>query len=1067
MTSKNTKYFLLALGFLLCIASYAQVKQDTVRIKVSGQIIRLPDSVALESAEVFFKGKPLATLTDAAGKFQLNGFRSDTAILVTAQGFSIEEIKLTENTEFYTIALSPLPELVNSGFQTPKLTTLASAIAPLKGELLDQSVPGSFEIGMQGRLPGVQITQNSGSLNSAPMVRIRGINSVLAGSEPLYVIDGVPVISGTNGDGGGAIGANMGYVVNPLSEINYADIERVDVLKDGAATAIFGARGSNGVVLVTTKRGRPGKTRFDLGYFNGPTFIENNVGLVNGQQYVSAVTKAYTNSYGANPLGTRYLSGGKLSNNVDGLTSDIVNSTNTDWLKQSLQAGVLQQLSLSAQGGSKRVNFFMNGTYRSEKSVAQGASYDRVGFRFNADNKATERLTLGISNYLSLSSANLASAGTDTAGGFGMAQYKALPIFPIYFDQSNVTLNSAPFNKFFNPWNGANIVAQGDEDYAYKQKMIFRNIGSVYGSLKINKNLLFKSEAGFDYFTNTDRNFSSRYVRRVLVDAGNGSKVYEGTTAAEDNRSIFLNLNFNNTLSFTDTIAEKHFVSALGGATYNFSQSNYNGASSQRFPNDYSKVVSSGTLPSSRLTGGADGYAFMAYFAKANYNFAGKYTAELTFRLDQSSRYGSDYSGALSRGLALGWVLSETETIKNLGIFSFLKSRISAGRTGNSAFWANNIAQGYYSSGQVYADPASFYPGSAQYNIPNTQLTPEFANDYTAGIDFGFLGGRVTGSIDYYYKLAHGLLLGKTASPTAGVVSSAFYGNYGAMSNQGLELGLSTKNTHGKVQWTTDFNVTFNANRVTSTGSLSVTDLPMNGDVKLQQGQSIGTYYLARYAGLADKDDLSKGIKAGDELILDANGYAFKPKTVGQVDSARVAISDKSSLPFAYGGLNNSVQFAGWDFGVLITYSLGAYVLDNGERLQSYVTGSNTLRASALNSGANLYYSSESPNNGKVVNDPLSQRNTTRFLHNASYARLRSLTIGYTLSKDLVRKIHLEKARFYISAQNLILLTPFKGWDPEVVANSSSPYQRNLGFATTTFAVPQVRSVVGGFTFTF
>lgn len=1066
------KKLLLSIVIMCCgMLAMAQLPRinnpsDTMRRVVTG-IVQTEDSLPVTNADVVFKNRSSSVFTNDAGQFTLEGLGRDSVLVVAKEGYLPVELPLSQDSLLsgLVVRLVREPDYIQAGYGRIDRRITTGAYGRVGSGLLLQSTSTSFDAALTGRLAGLQAVTASGVTASMSALRLRGVNSIVTGSEPLILVDGVPIVSGSQGDGLGSVGNNYGYQTSPLAELNNYDIDNITILKDAGAAGVYGARGANGVILVTTRRGRAGRTRFDLDYYGGAvSFGGKKPSLLNGSQYESLTRQAYERTFGAAPTNKNYLQGGRDFGDYQ--------LANTNALDQALQGGAVNNLNLSASGGNKRVNFFLSGNYRKERGLIKGSSFDRFSTRFNADNQATDNLRLGISNVLSLSQGYMPNSGLDSSGGYGAAQYRSLPVHPLRFAQSGLALNPYPFNPFFQPYQLTNIATTQDRDYFENDRRVFRNAGALYASYDLAKGLTFRTELGLDYFSNIDRSYRSRFVRLTQRRNNLNQVILEPSAMASDFRDLYFTLFTNNTLTFNREFNQRHNLLVQLGHSYQRTIHTWNGTASENFPNDYSKLVSAGAIPFGLPVGGEDGFAFVGYFARAQYALDKKYLLGASLRADASSRYGED-AGLNGYGLfptlSAGWVISQEDFLRDNTTVNYLKLRGSVGRLGNSLI-GNQDAQGYWRGGTNFVDPPSRYPGQTPYRLANPNLSWENHDMANLGIESQWLNRRLLLELDLFTRTNQNAIIDYPTAPTLGV-DYPFYRSKGARLNtKGIELTLSTLNVDGDFKWTTDFNVTFLRSSVIDLGNVAAQDAPMAGyganDVIAANGQRISTYYLARYAGIAGEDDANGRWVKGDELLLDKNGNRFRPTSVAAIDSARVMITDKPVMPTFYGGLNNTLSYRGFEFSFLFTYTVGNYVLDQGERLQSYITGENNLLSSQASRGANLYYSGTSET-GQTYLDPMSQRNTTANLHRADFVRLRYISLAYSLPERAARFVGVERARVYVAAQNLFIFTPFKGGDPEVVGNAATPQLRNMAGGITAFDLPQSRSIVGGLSFTF
>lgn len=1093
MLKKITNWLFASLLVLSTTAVLAQERE--VRGKVIDDLKEpLPGVTVLVDG---FPGK--GTATDFDGNYKIKVPEGATTLSFRYIGLASQKLTIPANNILNVTMKEDVQTtttvVVQAGFgrNVDKIDNVGK-IETISGKSLEGAVVPSFDAALQGRAPGLQVTQASGVPGGAVSIRVRGTGSVSAGSEPLYIVDGVPITTGAGGDGGGGIGGNVGYQLNPLADFNPNDIESIEVLKDAAATAIYGSRGSNGVVLITTKRGKAGKTQFQAGYNTGFSNPTNMIGLLDGPGYIRAADRAYNTSYAFTPENNDPTRNRPAQRTyitqpfINALDSNIYKNTNTNWLDQLLNKNAqMQEFTLSGSGGSERTTFYAGLSYRDDNGVMRGNRFQRFGGRFTIDNTVNERLKVGVSTAITYTINNLVPTGAPGAGGsqggFGAAQYNALPIFPIYYPDSipladgrriaNAN-NLFPFNPFFNAYGefaGTNIALTSNRDYASYRREVFRNISNLTLDYQLAPGLKFRSENGIDYYNSIDRTYLSRFLRVSSI----GGTILP-TASSSDSRVYFINFNTNNFVTYDKDIDENNNLSLMGGTSYQESASFNNAISAEGFPNDQTRVVSSGQ----RLLGTAGNesrFSFLSFYSRANYKLKERYLAQASLRYDGSSRFGSNSKFGLFYGVGLGWIVSEESFLKDISWLSLLKVRASYGETGNAAGLDNFQSFGLFSPGATYG----LEPGLSPQRIANPNLTWEKANQFDASVEFGFFKNRLEFSITYYNRLSRDMLLGLPIPSSLGVNDRVLITNIGRMLNAGWEFTINTKNIQtDDFKWSTDFNITFNQNTILDLGGLKPNEVTGSLDFNSFIGGQVATFFMPKWAGIATEDDPNGRWKKGDELIYraerDANGNLTGRVTdelirpgfnrVGVLDSNRVPIFDKPIQPLFFGGITNTFRYKNFDLNVLVTYTYGNYVLDEGERLQSYFTGGNNLRTSALADGSpNIYYRN-APNIYRAgdlsrpsynVDDPMSRRNTTRFLHDASYVRLKTISLGYTLPESLLKRTGLRSCRFSANIQNALTFTRFPGWDPEVVGNLQSAAERNLQQGRTLFDFPQVQ----------
>ncbi len=937
--------------------------------------------------------------------------------------------------------LSP-QDLVPTGYLGQRRKYITGSIGSLSSAAIERSVVPNFENALQGRIPGVHIIQANGMPGSDVVVRVRGTATLLGEAAPLYVLDGVPIFSGPRGIPAPGMGGGWGAAFNPLSDINPNDIASIEVLKDAAATAIYGARGAGGVVLITTKKGSPKKTDIRLDYYRGVTSPARTVNSLTGRQYLQLLDESWVNSgnTGTGPLPT-----------VNGFTRERAEATHSDHLNQVLRQGMVQQVSLSASAGSEKTTFYISGSYRKETGIVTGNDFERATGRINISNDISEKLTLGANVGLNIINYTSMPVGYGAGGGFNAAQTN-LPVFPWYNEDQT----------YFNPYNpratglpGSNVAAYQDKNQFDNEQHVSRTFIQAFAAYKIIPGLTFRSDAALDMYFHSTRDYLSKRIRTGSLGSGAGREG-QPTAYASFERNSVNGYNLNNTLTYTKAV-RNHGLTALGGIHFYYSENPHFFFEGEGFTNDFSREPHTASYRNTRTASSlvTNKFAFLAYFANANYAFKDRYLVGATVRTEGSSRFGANRKYATFPAVSVGWVVSDEAFLQQNKTINFLKIRASYGKTGNAGM--DNYAA--LEQWNLTADSRYLNQPGVQYqSLGNPNLTGETQHQLDVGLDFAVLHNRLRGTVDFYDKKTRDLLLRYATPLSAGITDQGLLLNAGKLRNRGLELGISSSNiVSGSFQWHTDFTVAHNRNKVLSTGGLAPGQITPHGNIGTYEGHPLGTFYLAEWAGV-DPD-------TGAELIYDGSGNKVPALSAAQVDEARVPQFDKPSAPRFFGGLNNMFTLKGFDLSVLVTFAYGNWVLDEGERFLSYVRGDNNLRAEAY-----TRWTADNPDTGYprlLFNDPIAGRNTTRFLHDASYLRIKNVTLGYAFAKALPKRLLLSNARIYLTAQNLFTFTRFPGWDPEVAGNPGTNLDRSLGQGITYLEVPQVRTFVAGITLSF
>ncbi len=1039
------------LSLLLCFSflySFVSAQTGSVKGTVTDE-----NGEPLYGTNVVVKGKSIGVITDFDGKYVLSDVPAGTQIIefsfigMKTQEFTVEVSANAATTQDAVMQEDAvvLDDVVVIGYGRRQKRDVTGAITSIGADDIGDAVLPSLESSMQGRAAGVQVTTSNGMAGSSINVKVRGTNSISAGSQPLYVIDGIPV---TNGD---FSANNTGSGFNALSDLNPNDIESIQILKDAAAASIYGSRGANGVVLITTKKGSAGKTKFNVNYYSGINQAANTMDLITAEQHLalrdSARAQRGLDPESADAVIYTPSNGASITR---GMADSIAALGGTDWIDQVLRTGYVQELSASAQGGNEKTIFYVGMTYKDEEGFVLGNNYERLSGRINVENKATDKLSLGTNMSVSYSKNDRVPTGD--AGGLGLAQQK-LPYLPIYNEDGTY------YDPYSNPlWQLDNWKFQANS---------FRSISGIYLNYEITENLSFRSEFGVDFMNLTEDEFRFRNSQ----DTGSVSSAW-------DRRTNVFNFTTNNYFSYHHDFGENQEADFTLGHAYQRSNTSGVGLNGWNFPND--NLTSPGSADPSDMTGYSysTAFAFDSYFFRVNYKLYNKYLAGFSIRTDGSSRFGENNRYGTFPAVSVGWIMSDESFIQDIESISFLKFRVSYGLTGNANI--DDYAHlGFYSAVGGYNGAAAIVPST----LLNPYLSWEKSIMLDVNIDYGFFNNRISGSITYYDKRSSDLLLQVTLPSSSGY--SSIWQNVGAMQNNGVEFDLTSHNVQGDFKWTTNFNVAFNHNEVTDVGGLlpDAFDNQSGGDARVIQGYPVGIAYLVEWAGVQQADGeiplwnvdgtpILDGegnqetvmVEAGTELYYDANGnlmtYA-NPTGDFYGDNRKAA---GSPFPKFVGGITNTFNYKGFDLNVLFIYQYGNTLYDDQAKRMIGDYTSIAQRPEILDAYSETNPSTEVPG----LNEYSTYVNSTRFLYDASFIRLKNVSLGYSFSKEICQKLHLTNLRIYVSGNNLWTLTNYPGWDPEVLRNTSaSDPDSNVSFAAPSFATPQARSIIGGIQVSF
>ncbi len=1007
----RTGLFLL---FLLLLSKVTLAQNRTI----TGKVTLAENNSSLPGATILLKGTTNGSLTDTEGNYRLTVPAGGTITLVISFiGMETQEIMVPQGRSVVNAALTEslteLTQLVVTGYNEMQRRDVISSIASVKGEKLKELAVGSFDQAMQGQMAGVQISASSGTPGGGFAVRIRGNTSIYASNRPLFIIDGIPVYDSpvSQRDFGG-------QEDNALSFLNNNDIETIQVLKDAAAKAIYGSRGANGVVVVTTKKGRNNKTVITADVLRGVTEIIRKTPVMNASQLLELQREALINA-GENP-------------DEAGLIPGVTDKVDTDWQDAVLRRGILQQYQVSASGGNDRTKFYLSTNLRDEEGVILNNRFIRYSGSLNVDHKASQKLSFG-ANILLTFSRNDRVKGDNFLDGVYSAAVNSLPFYSPYDQWGRLevpgSLNYAEFPNF-------NPVGQA----VLPRFQTFGNkiLAGANVDFESAANLRFRSKVSIDYNSSIEDQFepSTTAIGGYLESVGH--KGY-GVFSSDNDYSLLTS----NTLSYFKALSERENFNLLLGAEVMHRRIRSSNVQGRLFPrDDFTYITSAGIVDQGSSVFSQNG--LVSFFAEAKYDFADKYLLGITGRYDGSSRFGAKRRFGFFPSLSLGWRISEEDFFKDIPLFSDLKLRGSYGFVGNEGI-PNYRFLGTWSTA-VYNGVAGVGPEA----LPNSDLRWERTNEINLGLDASFAKNRLHLILDLYKNTTNDLLFPKPLPATVGFGS--VWGNIGRVSNKGIELTVSTVNTTGDVRWTTDLNITRNINRVEflpdhDTLFFGYQASGVSNTNVVMENQPLGTFWGLKFLGVDPA--------TGDAIYDDINGDGHITAADGQVIG--------NAQPLFYGGITNRVSWKGFDFSFMFQYSYGNKVL-------------NFSNTSLVNAGADILTNQSTialrrwKKEGDITDVPRYVHGSTynnwhsdRFLEDGSYIRLKNITLGYNLPENLVNKIRLTKARIFVTGSNLWTRTAYSGPDPEVSTLDRSTVSQSIDLYT----LPLVKTVQAGLSVSF
>lgn len=976
-------------------------------------------------ANVIVKGSAVGNITDIDGRFTLD--ISDKDILqISYIGYITKEIPTGKQSSF-RIQLSEdtqkIDEVVVIGYGSVKKSDLTGSVSSVKTTELQQTPMTSIDQGLVGRASGVQVTQTSGMPGAVASIRVRGSSSLQGGNEPLYVIDGFPVYSG------GGFGNTGGKTqMSGLSTVNPSDIESIEILKDAAATAIYGARAANGVVLITTKSGKKGHDLISFEASFGWSNVSKKIDVMGAQEYAKLVNEAYKND-GVKP----YYDDNKLSEIA--LIGD-----GTNWQDEIYKTGLTQTYQLNFSGGDEKTQYAISGNYTDQKGIISHSNFKRYSVRLNLDRKIFKNLTIGTHTTGSHTISN--SVATDTGGEDGTVSgaLRMNPILPIYEDEQSKAYTQVNIPGVLIP----NPVATVNEQKF--NNATSRLLGDIYAQWEIIPDLKLKVVAGAD-------------IMYLKTNRYTPSNIYQARGMAVANVGVNKTINWlnENTITWNKEFNEKHSLNVLGGFTMQQNNSEYVLASSSNYVNDIMTYnnLSAGSIynkPESNATQ----WNLMSYLARINYSFDHRYLFSVNARIDGSSRFGSNNKHGFFPSASAAWRISEEafmEPVKQ--IISNLKLRTSYGFTGNTEIGVYQSLATLNSYGYVIGN--SQVTGFSPNRIPNPDLRWERTGQFDVGIDLGLFNNRLRITTDYYYKKTTDLLYDVAIPSTSGY--QTMLKNIGSVENHGYELSIESDNLTGPFSWTTGFNISFNRNNVLELGGEEYKEMS-EGDGHLKTGsirrlivgQPIGIFYGYRFDGIFQNEAECKQQKSSTSPIgvglrryKDLNGD-------GKVDANndREVLGDAN--PTFFGGLTNTFAYKGFELNVFLQYSVGNKIFNyNAIELETPTGNSNvyaTLTDRWTPDNPSNIYPKASTNRNVLVSD--------RFVEDGSYLKLKTLSLSYNFPQ--IKLKHIQGVRLYLTGQNLLTWTKYSGYDPEVSYRGASTLEAGEDFG----GYPQARTFMFG-----
>ncbi|HEX6938211.1 MAG TPA: TonB-dependent receptor [Longimicrobiales bacterium] len=1003
---------LFAVAALLGGAAPAAAQTGTVRGVVTDAATRAP----IEAVEVYVVGTNVRTLSGARGEFLLAGVPvGQVTIRAERIGYAAAEQVVTVapgQAAVVEFALQSdvisLEEVVVVGYGTQQRRELSTSISKVTSEEFTNVPAASVDAALQGRAPGVQITQNAGNPGNGITVRVRGAASLSAGNDPLWVIDGVPMLSGDYSQVG--VG---GQDLTAISGLSPDEIESIDILKDAAATAIYGSRGSNGVIIVTTKRGRVGAAGPNITFnaYAGVQELPRKLDLLTAEEYIEYFNEGAIND-GYDPI---IVPEDEFDPNLHdfGYTPGV----DTDWQDLIFRRAPVVSTQIAASGGTERLRYYLSGAYFDQRGIARGSGYDRGSARLNVDFDVNDRISLqtsfGVTRELHERVEN-----DNTLNGVVTNVIANQPFIPARLPNGEYTSTADDL-----AYSNALALA----DYNSNDTRVLRAIGSVAADIRLAGPLRFHSQVGMDVLDLRELVWESPKVIGTYAASAGGVATMATSSV---NRYVIENY-----LTWDHALAGGQ-LSLTGGQSVEFNDAEYMYMVGEGFATDAFRYPGSAGV----ITGydaESESHNLVSFFSRANLSLAGRYFFTASLRADGSSRFGPNNRYGVFPAGSFAWALTEEPFAGDLRETAEIKLRASYGLTGNQGIDDEFAYMGRFGRAN-YAGA----PGIAQTSIANPNLKWESTAELDVGADISLFGGRATFTADYYIKKTSDLLVSRPITSTSGQTS--YWDNLGSIENRGFEFSLNTINIAAAeadgLRWSTTFNVSTNDNEVT----MLYNDEPFSAGLysinRIQEGAPLSAFYALKFLGV----DPATGDAIYEDLDGDGDITADDRQIVG------------SPHPDWWGGMTNEISFRGIDLRAVLEFSQGAEVF-NAMRIFADDGGYNWD-----NKFANVMNRWRQP--GDETDEPRASYEgssgarevSSRFLEDGSYIRLQEVTIGYRLPAAVTHRFGLHNARIYVSGHNLKLWTDYSGYDPDVNSNGSGSI---TGLGTDFYAYPRARTI--------
>jgi TonB-linked SusC/RagA family outer membrane protein len=1006
------KYFIISILILIPFLSISQ-NAPIINATVEGRVIDAKTQEALIGASILIKGTTNGGSTDLDGKFFLKtGQKLPFTLIINFVGYKSREVIVNEKNVLVELDqdAKQLSEIVVVGYGTQERKNLIGSITKINPSEVSTIPVGSIDAQLQGKVAGVQISSATGVPGETVNVRVRGATSINADNDPLYVVDGVFI----NGNSLQTIGTG-GKSTSPIADLNPSDIQSIEVLKDAEATALYGSRGANGVILVSTKRGnfeQAPKINFNASF--GQAKAVKLWDLTTGPEHAQLVNEWWINTGKDTPSLNRISVNRPFRPVAEGGRGLPEEQQTYDRLSEAFRTATLQNYDISLIGGTKTTKYYLGGGYTSQEAILKPITFTRASFKINLDQKINDKVQIGVSNSFTRTYRNQARAGDGPQGGILQAALHTPTYLSPY--ENGVLVGRAGFDNLTLLLDNYNVNSTS-----------LRYIGNLYLEAELLPNLKFRSSWGADY---NNYNESEYWNTFLLLGAQGG--------LATSSISQFSSLLNEQTLTYRQNVGEKHSFGLIVGNTLQSDLLTRTYAEGRGFANNSFTIISSAATTTSSQSWSKSNLA--SFFAKADYNFSGKYLFNVSLRADGSSRFGAERKWGYFPAVGAAWRIKQEDFLRNIDIISDLKLRASYGIVGNQNGIGNFAAQGLWSGGSSYQGS----PGIAPQQLANPDLKWERTNQFNVGLDASLFNGRIAFELNYYQKYTRDGLLQLALPSTTGFAN--YWSNAAEISNKGFEFNINTINYKKRgITWTSSFNIAQNVNNIEKLENplrYGSRDLILQ-----QQGTPLYSFWVYK--------QLSVNPENGNVIYEDVN------------KDGQITVADRqivgSIWPKFFGGFTNNVSYKGFELSAFLAFQYGNKIYNHNK---FFGEGGGARDAARIIFASNL---ARWQKPGDVTDVPrpdgINVNNYrdggSRWLEDGSFIRLRSLNLAYNLPKSLAKKLGADALKVYVNGTNLFLITNYTGLDPE---SSASSDQNSQGIDLGT--PPQPRSFQVGVSLT-